>query len=257
MRKIIFFGFIVLALSSCRILNPSLMFKTPKGYKYAQMNDSNARQEYKISANDVIEFKLYANDGFKLTDVTGSNTATTTQMGGMGQTIITYPIDIEGNAKLPVLGKTMLKGMTLREAEKMLEEKYSLYYVRPFVMLKVNSKRALVFPGMGGAGRVIPLDYNNTTLLEGLAIAGGISLDGKAYEIKLIRRKADKAEVYHIDLSTIDGINQGNIILQANDIIYVEPRLKISQGILNELAPVLSLFSSLLLIYTTIKITKQ
>ena len=254
MKKILLPLLLLVVLSSCRMLNPSLMFKTPKHYQYAEMKDSSAHLEYKISANDVIEFRLFSNDGFKLTDVTASaSTNSSTQIQTSGQTTNSYIVDIDGYAKLPVLGRTLLQGLTIREAEKMLEEKYSLYYVHPFILIKIDSKRVVIFPGAGGAGKVIPLEYSNTTLMEGLAIAGGITTDGKAYEIKLIRRTpGQKVAVYHIDLSNINGIAQGNIVLQANDIIYVEPRLRISQGIVNELAPILSILSSVLLVYVTV-----
>jgi polysaccharide export outer membrane protein len=246
MKRILLFLVVVAALSGCRFLNPSLMLKTPKDYQYAEMKDSVANLEYRISANDIINFRLYSNDGFKLTDVTS---ATTTTGQNINQSILQYPVDIDGFVKLPVLGRTLLKGLTTRQAEKVLEEKYSLYYIRPFIMLNVPSRRVIIFPGEFGASKILPLEYNNTTLFEALAMAGGLPFDGKAYAIKLIRRTSAKPEVYHIDLSTIDGLKEGNIILQANDIIYVENRLRITNSVLNELAPFLSVVSSILLVY--------
>jgi len=248
MKKILILLVVALAMTGCRILNPSVMLKTPKDYKYAVMKDSMANLEYRISANDIIEFRLYSNDGFKLTDVTSSTTTSATGQN-LNQNVLQYPIDIDGYVKLPVLGRTLLKGLTVRDAEKMLEEKYSLYYIRPFIMLKVTSRRVIIFPGTFGASKVIFLEHNNTTLFEALALAGGLAYDGKAYEIKLIRRTSDKPEVYHIDLSTIEGLKEGNIVLQANDIIYVENRLRIASSLVNEVAPIFSILSSLILIY--------
>ncbi len=223
------------------------MLKTPKNYTYADIKDSLLTQEYRISANDLIEFKLYSNDGFKLTDVTSSPLTTTVQNVNQGGQ--QYTVDIDGFVKLPVLGRTLLKGLTVRQAEKDLEEKYSLYYIKPFIIIKVTSRRVTVFPGEFGASKVIPLEHDNTTLFEALALAGGIAVDGKAYEIKLIRRNGEKTEVFHIDLSTISGLNEGNIILQANDVIYVENRLRVTSAVVNELAPFFSIISSVLVLY--------
>ena len=47
-------------------------------------------------------------------------------------------------------------------------------------------------------------------------------MNSRANRIKLIRNINGNQEVYLIDLSTIDGIKDGSIILQSNDIIYVE-----------------------------------
>ena len=40
--------------------------------------------------------------------------------------------------------------MTVREAELMLEEKYTKYYNKPYVQLLVVNRRVVVFPGGGG-----------------------------------------------------------------------------------------------------------
>lgn len=253
MKKILFFFLIVFVITGCRVLNPSIMFKTPAGYQYSQYKDTVSNMEYKISPNDIIELRVFSNDGFKLTDVT---TANTPGMLTLNQATLPYPVDVEGYSKLPVIGRTQLKGLTIRQAEQMLEEKYSMYYIRPFIIIRITSRLVIIFPGTGGVSKVVSLDHNNTTLIEGLALAGGLSYDGKAYEIKLIRRTAEKSEVYHIDLSTIDGLKMANIVLQSNDIIYVEPRLRVSQGIFNEISPIVSIISSLLLVFTVLNLRK-
>ena len=249
----------MVGLSSCKIFNPNLMFKTPKNYQYSTTSDTLSKQEYRISSNDMIELRLYANDGFRLIDMT--NVSTGSVSGNMSNFIngysLGYLVQLDGNVKLPILGWTKLKGYTVREAELMLEEKFTAYYNKPFIILKVINKRVLIFPGSGGAGKVLTLENNNTTLLEGLAHSGGITESGKAYKIKLIRRSAPTPEVYYIDLSTIKGLKDGNIILQANDIIYVEPKIRIAQGILNEIAPYLSLFTTAVLIYTLVNTRKN
>jgi len=121
------------------------------------------------------------------------------------------------------------------------------------VQLKVTNNRVIIFPGgQGGTSTVITLSNTNTTLIEALALAGGIS-DGKAHKIKLIRGDLHNPKVYLIDLSTIEGMKASNLVLQANDIIYVEPRPKVAQRILENIAPYLTLLSTTLLIYNLFK----
>ena len=106
----------------------------------------------------------------------------------------------------------------------------------------------IIFPGSGGKANVINLLHNNTTLLEALALSGGIANTGKAKRIKLIRGNMKDPEVYLIDLSTIEGMKQGDMVLQANDIIYVEPVLKLSQTLLAELSPVIGILTNILIV---------
>ena len=105
----------------------------------------------------------------------------------------------------------------------MLEQKFSQYYIKPFILLTVTNRRVFVFPGDPGSCRVVPLTNNNTTLMEVLASMGGITTNGKAYQIKLIRGDPNNPSVYLIDLSKIDGIKAGHTIIQEGDIIYVTP----------------------------------
>lgn len=225
------------------------MLSTKRDYTYSNYNDSVAAKSYKISANDRIEFRIYSNDGFKLIDLTSLNNPSDAVRYNF---LTEYLVEYDGYVKLPIIGSTLIKGLTVREAERMLEERYSAFYVKPFVLLEVVNKRIIVFPGSPGDAKVINLRNNNTTLIEGLALSGGISDNGKAHKIKLIREKPDSAgkqDVYLIDLSTIAGLKHGDMILQANDIIYVEPKKNYSSRLLREITPVLSLVTSIILAY--------
>ncbi len=240
---------LLLPFFSCSI-NPSIMFKTGKDYPY-KVDQTIGNVEYRIAPNDILGFSVYTNDGFKLIDLTtGASSITQTSFGASNaQDGTRFTVDVEGMVKLPIIGKTKVIDLTIRETEKLLEEKYSEFYNKPFVMLNVVNRRVMVFPGSGGSGVVVTLQNENTTLIEALAQAGGLRETGKAKVIKLIRGDSRNPQVHLIDLSTIDGMTQSNMLLQANDIIYVEPVKRISTGILAEITPILGIVTSLLLLY--------
>lgn len=246
MKKILFPIIILSVFISACNYNSSIMLKTGKEFKYADIpKDENP--QYRISPNDIIEFRIYSNDGFKMIDIitsAGDGRAVNTIQQG-----IQYLVEQDGLVKLPTIGRVKLSGMTLREAEMELEKLYSEYYIKPFVLLSVANKRVIVFPGSPGDAKVIKLENNNTTLIEALALAGGISEIGKAKRIKIIRRNLPEPQVYLIDLSTIEGIKQADLILQANDIIYVEPTrfTRVSREVLRDVATILSLITSSLI----------
>jgi polysaccharide export outer membrane protein len=134
----------------------------------------------------------------------------------------------------------------------MLEGQYATFYNKPFVMLRVLNRRVLVFPGTGGFGRVVNIDNENTTLIEALALAGGLTNTGKAWKIKLIRGDLRNPKVMLIDLSTIEGMKQSNLLVQANDIIYVEPVPRYSQEVLAQILPIVGILTSVALIYSIV-----
>ncbi len=247
-----------LIFTGCTI-NSNLMLQTDKGYEFDEI-PKEPQLEYEISKDDRVNFQLYANNGFQLVNVTptagrrGGGGGGASRRGGRGRRGLEYRVEPDGRVKLPVLGKTPITGQTVREAEQMLEEKYSEFYNDPFVLLEVTNKRVMVFPGSGGDASVVTLKNDNTTVLEVLAMVGGISTDGKAKKIKLIRRKDNgERKVFKMDLSRIEGLKYGEMVVQANDIIYVEPAKRIASEILRDITPVISLASSTLFVFATLK----
>ena len=133
---------------------------------------------------------------------------------------------------------------------------FSGEYVEPFVQVKVTNQRVIVFPGNGSDAKVIPLMNSNTTLMEALAQAGGITDRGKANTIKLMRKVDGKRVVYGIDLSTMDGLQYVDMIVQANDYIYVEPTPEIGKQVAQNVVPIVSLISSAIVIISAINLFK-
>lgn len=255
MRKLLYLSGLLLFFSSCGWLNPSIMLRTGRGYPYSKTPDSTKAVDYRISPNDILDFNIYSNDGFKIVDLTSLNN--TSNAAFRMQNGLEYLVESDGNVKLPVLGRIKLSGYTIREAETFLEEKYASYYIRPFVVMSVENKRVIIFPGSAGDAKVLTLRNNNTTLIEALALAGGISDNGKAKMVKLIRQNNDKQDIYLIDLSKIEGIKQGSIVLQSNDIIYIEPRKRYASRLLQEIAPIISLATTAFVIISYTQTIRQ
>jgi polysaccharide export outer membrane protein len=221
------------------------MFKTPKNYQY-NTDQTIGNVEYRIAPNDIIGFSVYTNDGFKLVDLTTSVSAVDRPLNAVNNEQMTrFLVEPDGNIKLPIIGKVKIAGMTIREAEKSLEGQFATFYNKPFVMIRVTNRRVLVFTGEGGLGKVVPMDNENITLVEALALAGGISSRGKAGNVKLIRGDLRNPKVMLIDLSTIEGTKKSNLMLQANDIIYVEPAPQISQQIFQQVIPIAGILTSI------------
>jgi len=232
--------FIVFA-SGCRVFAPSQLLRVGD-YPISEFTDSIRTQEYLISPNDELQISIYTKDGERIIDPISTT-------GLQMKTEYKYLVEFDGQVKLPILNRILIAGKTIREAEKMLEESYTTFFNSPFVQLKVTNSRVTIFPGgEGSQAMVLTLDNTNTTLFEALAKAGGIQ-DGKAHKIRLIRGDLKKPKVYIIDLSTIKGMTEANLILQANDIIYVEPRNRVPEKILEVISPYLSLLTTFLLIY--------
>ncbi len=94
------------------------MLKAKRNYPYAQPPDTQ-QLEYKIAPNDIISFRIFPRNGIALLDLSNSNDNMFRNM----QSSVDYLVEHDGLVKLPDIGRISLQGLTIREAEKLLEEK--------------------------------------------------------------------------------------------------------------------------------------
>ncbi len=249
---IVFIGLGTLFISSCGI-NSNLMLKTDKDYVFAEIDSINStKEEYRLDVNDIIQFRFFTNNGQRILDLSTSSDPGQNQLFNPNNAI-SYVIQKDSLINFPALGQVNIVGLSIREAELFLESSYSNLYVNPFVQISVTNRRVIVFPGNGGDAKVLYLANNNTTLLEAIALAGGIAERGRASRIKLIRKDDNgQRQVYRIDLSTIEGLQYTDILVQANDYIYIEPVPEIGRELLKEVAPIVSLITSAAIVISVI-----
>jgi len=218
------------------------MFKVPKDFASKQTAQATeATKNYVIQVNDNLKLEVYSNKGERIIDPNGeliNDNANAAQNQSI-RVQPTYLVTIDGTVKFPMIDPVSVAGMTIREAEAKLQTEYNKYYKECYVVLTFSNKRVIVLGSPGG--QVIPLLNENVRVVEVLAMAKGIGIDGKAQNIRLIRG----SDTYVLNLSTIDGLKDANMIVQPGDLIYVEPiRRPFAEGA-RDVAPVLSLVLSL------------
>ncbi len=236
---------VVCAVAAGCNINRDIMFKTPLDYPFDQITDS-VPKAFRVQVNDIITFRLFANDGFRMIDLVDESSQGNRNML---RTTFNYTVDADGQAKLPLLGMVPLIGLSVREAELKLETLYAEFYNRPFVQLTINNRRVVVFPGGGGDARIVPLENTNTTLMEALATAGGLNKRGDSRKVKVFRKTPEgPRKVYLFDMSDVEGLPYADLVMQADDIVYVQPNPELAREILADLNPIIALLTSTVLV---------
>jgi polysaccharide biosynthesis/export protein len=197
-------------------------------------NIADSQSNYLIQKNDRLSLEVYTNLGEVIVDPAagGSNQQSEGELSS-------YLVDQGGVVKFPLINEFKAEGMTLRQAEKALEDLYGKFYQQPFVKLKYSNKRVIILGAVGS--QVVPLENENMKLTEVLALAKGFETDAKANNIRVLRGN----DVFMVDFSTIEGYKKYNYTMQPNDVIYVEPiRRPFVEGI-RDYGPAVSIISSL------------
>jgi polysaccharide export outer membrane protein len=247
---------LILLLGSCGI-GSERMFNAPKDYAYDSL-PSNDSITYVISPNDRLDLEMFTNDGFRIIDIASANE---TMNIGQGKFQLTYLVETDSTCNFPIIGRIKVGGFTLRECEDTLLKLYNRYYVDPLVQIKVVNRRVMVYTGGGGKGTVVPLSNEYMTLIEVLTEAKGITSTGKAKAIKVIRANKNSEtgfDVFQINLKTIEGIEQANMRMKANDLVYVTPVFNpINEGIQQVLPAVTLASSTLAIVISVIALSAQ
>jgi polysaccharide export outer membrane protein len=252
--KLLTVGIIALVLNACANINSNIMFKIPKGEAFAfDSIPMKPTEDYVIGPGDRFTLFFSTNNGERIiAGVSGVNGMDGQIFNRNNQFIQDYLVRRDGTAELPVIGIIKVQGFTTIELEDTLTELLSKNYIDPFVQIRLSNQRIIIFPGRGQA-EVVNLTNVNTTLLEVIATAGGLSQDARANSIKLIRKNKNKREIYKIDLSTIQGLKQAEMIVQSNDYIYVDVKPRIAGSVLTEVTPWLTVLTTSLALFTLIQ----
>ncbi len=231
--------------SGCKAYKQHYMFKVDEktDSTFLSKQITVAEKNYVIQPNDELEIKVFTNKGERIID---PNYELMIQ-GNQNQQYREEPKFLvldSGQVKLPMIGYVHLAGYTLKEAERHLEKLYITYYKEPYVRIHYLNKRVIVLGADGG--QVIPLENESVSLIEVIALAGGIKEGAKAQNIRLIRGDLHNPEVFLIDLSTVDGMRRSMLDVQPGDIVYIEPHKKIVKESLRDATMVLASLTSVI-----------
>lgn len=228
---------------------PSVMFKQ-KDYQYFELAQKKI-EEYNIASGDLLSLKVYSRDGFKLLDMITSDEFKTTTVK---EEQVLFLVDEEGFVNFPIVGELFVRGYTETQLKNILMDKLASIYVDPFIVLKVENRRAIVVKapntnssGTSGVGSatIVQLNQSPTSIIEVVAKAGGLMGSSKANNIKVIRGDLKNPQVIEVNLATIEGVRKSAMDVLPNDIIYIDSKRNAIRTILTDAAPYIGLTTSI------------
>ncbi len=247
--SVVYLSFLFL-FNSCNSLVPSVMFKQ-KDYQYFELAQKKL-EEYVIVSGDLLSLQIFSRDGFKLLDMIVTEESKLVQ--GASEVRRTYLVDEEGFVNFPIIGELFVRGYTETQLKTILGEKLSNLYIDPYVVVRVENRRAIVFKaaalslgvggGAAGGATIVNLNASPTSIIEVIAKAGGLASTSRSNKIKVIRGDLKNPQVIEVNLSTIEGVRKSAMDVMPNDIIYIDTRKNIARNILTDASPFIALTTS-------------
>jgi polysaccharide export outer membrane protein len=267
-KKQIFKGillFILMGLSSCLpnsrynyLIDPTKAkkqnYNPAKADTLVHQFDIPALREYRIKAGDWLIINIKSDQYTLNIDKEFSTGGPNRQLGGnqlqgSGAYFFSYLVDSLGNVTLPLIGSVNLKGRTLGSAEKEIETEVRKFYKTSEIFVQIKNAQ-LYFSVIGEVNvqGFYQMQANSLSMLEAIALAGGLTPVANRSYVRLIRMYDGKPQMYSININDLRSLTRPEFYIQPKDIIIVDA-LPIRQvGLLN---PTLKEGASLLFYLTS------
>lgn len=134
----------------------------------------------------------------------------------------TYIVDKDGNISFPILGEVHAEGKTTKELANYLKSRIEKEIDNPIVNVQLVNFRVNVLGAVAGP-KSINVRSERFSVLDALAAAGDMTVQGKRDNVLLIRDNNGKREFHRLNLKDANIVNSPYFYLQQNDVIYVEP----------------------------------
>ena len=222
MKKLVFLFLLGAALlTSC---------KTPQDIAYLQDVDVNvpittqADGTIRFQKGDKLSIFVHSRDEqlmqlFNLSRNSSSNLTTSQAYA--------YTVDKDGTIDFPVLGAVQVEGLTRIEVAQTIKQRLMNESLckDPVVTVTFHDMNFSVL-GNAGAG-VKPITKDKITLLEAIAMASDLQIDGLRKNVLVLRQEGGHQVPYRVDLTSAESVyNSPAYYIRQNDVIYVEPNDK-------------------------------
>ena len=158
--------------------------------------------EYLIGPGDVLEISVWKNQD-------------------LSRIVVVLP---DGSITFPLLGRIVAGGKTVAQLNSEMEQRISKYVPEPELTIIIQQVNSMVVYVIGKVNRPghFPL-IRNIDVLQALSMAGGLNIFADSADIRIFRKTPGNTTVipFDYDRVTTDNYVEGNIMLQAGDVIVV------------------------------------
>jgi len=227
-RNIALFILVAILFASC-VGNKRLVYLQKDDLHENQLKDTVLREydltyhDYKIQPQDIlsVQFTSITEEDFDIFEdfgMGGGNIA-----GGQGMIGLRGElVDPQGMIGFPIVGKIKVQDMTIFEVQDTLQSIAAQYVEEPVVKVRLLNYRFTILGEVNGES-VVTTQNTRVTFMEAIGMAGGLTELASRDNVKIIRQKGDRAEIFYIDLLEEEFLESEKFYVYQNDIIIVPP----------------------------------
>lgn len=236
--------FVMLFFSACSVKEYKL-FQKENMEHLPQSQELNITYSSKIVPNDVLSIDIY-----------NMNLKSNIMMPDSGVSTVpdnNYVVYADGTIVLPLLHTVKVEGLTIKEMNELLTDKYRAFLKAPYVKASVKNHKVYVLGEVNKNG-VVPIEGETISVIEAIAKSGGLTDKAVRNRIRVISEEHGKYVLSSLNFNEFSTLNMNNLMLKHNSIVYVEPKnSKAVTVAINDYLPILQAVSSVLSTFVNIK----
>lgn len=133
-----------------------------------------------------------------------------------------YEIDFDGNINLPSLGKIMIAGKTINEAQALIELAAKRFLKEVTVKVRLLNYKVTVIGEVKSPGVYYNYDYN-FNVMDAIGMASGITDVASLDNVLILRPSIKGSKIYTLNLNSKAALVSEAFYLEPNDILMVQP----------------------------------
>jgi len=252
MFKISLLTFIIIIFSGCSVKEYKLFQDENKEY-FPPVQDINITYSSKIVPNDILNIDIYnmnQKSNIMMQDSKFSNLTSVNEDSK-------YIVYSDGTIILPLLNSVYIEGLTIKELNEELTNKYKEFLKAPYVKASIKNHKIFVLGEVMKRG-VVPIEGETISVIEAIAKSGGLTDHAVRNRIRVITEDKGKYHLHTLNLNKLSTLNNHSLMLKHNSIVYIEPKsTKAIRVSINDYLPIIQAASSILSTFLTIEILKD
>ena len=191
------------------------------------------QKPYRVQINDILNIRIKVLDQEDATIFNPTGEGSLEASSQERAYFDGFTVDLRGNIRIPQLGNFAVLNLTLEEIEgvvnKRLLEKEFNEFAQIFVTVKLAGLRYTTLGEINNTGSQV-IFQERATILEAIANAGDIPIEGNRKEVRILRQYPHGQEIHRLDLTDIKVMQSPYYYIQPNDVIIVDPLVQKSLG---------------------------
>jgi len=216
---------ISLVLSSCIPQKKILYLQQQQAKDTASMFSRKHTPDYRIQARDNVYIKLFTLDeksNLYFNKQSGTSGSYNDYANDASIYLNSYSVSLEGYIDFPVVGRIMIKDLTVSQAKDVLQKLVDEYLKETVVVVKMVNFKITILGEVNHPGE-FTIYADKINFFEAISLANDLTDFGNRNKVVLIRQVPGGSKVFKLNITSDTFLKSDEYYLQPNDIIYIQP----------------------------------